>query len=111
MTDEPVDDTCAWFRCECCEDHYCRIHGMHVFECPCPPLEQWAKAGVDPYSPGSLWDGPLSAAQFARVVGAMRRAYRLGWKRGVAFGSGDEGAAYDAGFEAGLAAQKVEEAT
>jgi len=36
----------AWVPCACGE-FWCRIHGMHVFECDCLPIEQWEG---DPYA-------------------------------------------------------------
>jgi DNA (cytosine-5)-methyltransferase 1 len=36
----------AWIPCECCENYICTIHGMHAYECPCPPVEEWIS---DPY--------------------------------------------------------------
>lgn len=43
-------DPPAWTRCECCDDFVCNIHeGQHAWECPCPPIEVWIDAGLDPY--------------------------------------------------------------
>lgn len=42
--DEPVP---AWVPCECCEEFVCTIHGGHVCDCACPPIEEWE---TDPYS-------------------------------------------------------------
>jgi hypothetical protein len=39
----------AWVRCNSCEDYLCRLHDMHVHDCPCPPIEEWDQ---DPYSSG-----------------------------------------------------------
>lgn len=39
----------AWVVCEMCEDLYCRVHGGHVADCPCPPIDEWVEAGYDPY--------------------------------------------------------------
>ena len=36
----------AWQPCQCGE-WWCRLHGQHVSECPCPPIEEWT---VDPYA-------------------------------------------------------------
>ena len=33
---EPV-----WVTCEACEDWYCALHDLHVWECDCPPIEEW----------------------------------------------------------------------
>jgi len=44
----------AWIPCPECEDMLCVIHGMHVYDCPCPDIEEWVeKAGRLPYEPGS----------------------------------------------------------
>lgn len=47
----PVVLVPAWVRCECCEDYICQVHGVHAFECSCPPIETWADSDSDPYSP------------------------------------------------------------
>ena len=39
----------AWMPCQCCEDYICTIHGMHAYDCECPPMEEWE---TDPYDPG-----------------------------------------------------------
>ncbi len=31
-----------------CEDAWCSLHGMHAFECECPPIEEMA-FGFNPY--------------------------------------------------------------
>jgi hypothetical protein len=36
-----------WIQCDHCENFLCTIHGMHVHDCPCPPIEEWT---TDPYS-------------------------------------------------------------
>ena len=43
----------SWVRCDCCGDFFCVVHAQHVGDCPCPPLEEWVKSGVDPYTEGS----------------------------------------------------------
>lgn len=40
---EPV---AVWVPCQGCDAYWCTIHGQHVFECPCPPIEGW---DVSPY--------------------------------------------------------------
>ena len=40
----PMSDP-AWIKCHC-EEWWCTIHNMHVFECPCPPVDKWK---TDPY--------------------------------------------------------------
>jgi hypothetical protein len=40
----------AWMRCLCCDDFLCTIHGEHIYDCSCPPIERWK---MDPYGPGS----------------------------------------------------------
>lgn len=40
----------AWIECDMCEDYLCQIHGEHVADCECPPIEDWD--GMDPYSEG-----------------------------------------------------------
>ena len=37
----------AWESCECCDDWWCNLHGMHTGECPCPEIDEWDS---DPYS-------------------------------------------------------------
>ena len=38
----------AWGRCADCQEWWCNLHQKHVFECDCPPIEEWAH---DPYEP------------------------------------------------------------
>jgi hypothetical protein len=35
----------AWVPCVC-DEWFCLMHRLHVFECDCPPIEEWA---VNPY--------------------------------------------------------------
>jgi hypothetical protein len=37
----------AWIPCPCCGEFWCSRHGLHAFECDCPPIEDWED---DPYS-------------------------------------------------------------
>jgi hypothetical protein len=54
-TDEP-----AWVPCDSCENYWCTIHGMHAFECTCPPIEEWS---ASPYrSSDPLLDQVADAA-------------------------------------------------
>jgi hypothetical protein len=39
----------AWVRCGFCEDFLCTFHRKHVFECPCPAIEDWDMSGLNPY--------------------------------------------------------------
>lgn len=41
----------AWMPCVCGEEYRCTIHGGHVAECECPPIEEWS---VDPYMTGGI---------------------------------------------------------
>lgn len=36
-----------WIPCPHCDEYWCTIHDCHVFECDCPPIEEWES---DPYS-------------------------------------------------------------
>ena len=45
----------AWIPCDACQDWWCLIHDAHVFECPCPPLDEWAE---DPYLERPVQDPP-----------------------------------------------------
>ena len=40
-------DTPSWIVCIYCSEIFCTIHDLHLFECPCPPIEEW---DTDPYS-------------------------------------------------------------
>lgn len=52
----------AWMPCQCCEDYLCTIHGVHVHDCECPPLEEWE---TDPYGPSSTPSPvPMDGAEF-----------------------------------------------
>ena len=35
-----------WVPCDCCDEFLCNIHGGHVSECECPPIDEWV---TDPY--------------------------------------------------------------
>lgn len=39
----------AWVPCKMCDDLWCNRHSAHVFECDCPPLDEWVENGDDPY--------------------------------------------------------------
>ena len=41
-----------WVECPDCGDFWCEEHELHAFECPCPPVEAFEAAGLDPYSEG-----------------------------------------------------------
>jgi hypothetical protein len=43
-------DPPAWMRCLCCDEFICTVHGDHVADCECPPIDEWE---TDPYAPGS----------------------------------------------------------
>lgn len=49
----------AWVPCSACEDFLCTIHKMHVSECICPEIDDWAARGVDPYTTGGPTIGEL----------------------------------------------------
>ena len=36
-----------WEPCECCPEFYCHLHRQHVYDCPCPAIDEMA---VDPYT-------------------------------------------------------------
>ena len=42
----------AWKKCLCCDDYVCTIHhGLHVYDCTCPSLDDWLTDGLCPYMP------------------------------------------------------------
>ena len=41
----------CWVQCPDCEDYLCTEHEMHVADCPCPPIDEWAEQGLYPYGP------------------------------------------------------------
>lgn len=46
-----------WNRCDMCEDYICAVHGnLHVHECDCPPIENWAEYDLYPYEKCSAVD-------------------------------------------------------
>lgn len=57
----------AWGECNACGDRFCSYHGMHVFECDCPPLEWWTQKNLWPYA-------PLTKKQIQSVQQKPRRA-------------------------------------
>jgi hypothetical protein len=40
-----------WEPCPDCPEYWCNIHGMHAFECECPPVEEW---DTNPYAPQEI---------------------------------------------------------
>lgn len=44
----------AWTECECCGDFWCNLHGMHAYDCSCPPVDEWAAVDLWPYAPSVL---------------------------------------------------------
>jgi len=39
----------TWVPCPSCEDYWCVVHKKHVYDCECPPLEEWVETDRDPY--------------------------------------------------------------
>lgn len=37
-----------WIQCDC-DDKWCKLHEAHVFECSCPPIDDWTDVGLWPY--------------------------------------------------------------
>ena len=35
----PKDAEAQWIQCDGCDDKWCSVHHLHVFECPCPGIE------------------------------------------------------------------------
>jgi hypothetical protein len=79
-----TDETPAWVPCEYCEEFVCTIHGGHVAECECPPIEEWE---CDPYARlQQVMDAAVIAALAAggsrAQIAARHRITRNGlWKR------------------------------
>ena len=38
----------VWVKCHNCEEYWCVTHKKHVYECSCPPIEEWED--VNPYA-------------------------------------------------------------
>ncbi len=36
-----LERAAPWIRCHHCEDFWCLVHRIHVFECSCSPVEEW----------------------------------------------------------------------
>jgi hypothetical protein len=53
----------AWVRCDCCEDFLCTIHGGHVYDCKCKPIEWWVKKDIDPYTSGGRYANQTPGGQ------------------------------------------------
>jgi len=68
-------DPPAWMECQCCEDFICTIHGLHVYECDCPPIDEW---DANPYEPGSN-----STHFHARTDGAEFNPAHSRWLMGL----------------------------
>jgi DNA (cytosine-5)-methyltransferase 1 len=69
------DALAPWVRCECCDDFVCTIHGEHVYDCECPPIDEWDS---DPYSPTVPGTGPAAFAADSRVADAAGAGRVLG---------------------------------
>ena len=52
-----------WVPCQLCEDYLCREHGMHVCDCPCPPIDEWVDRGVDPYTGDQIGTESMSPSK------------------------------------------------
>ena len=39
----------CWVKCPACEDYWCKKHWAHVYDCSCPPIEEWFDQEVNPY--------------------------------------------------------------
>jgi DNA (cytosine-5)-methyltransferase 1 len=51
----PVVRVAPWVECpEDCDEFLCELHGEHVQDCPCPPLEAWTEFDLWPYEPSVL---------------------------------------------------------
>lgn len=59
----------CWVPCKMCFDWVCVKHDMlHVYDCPCPSIEVWAEAGVDPYM-DEPYDGVILPDPYERGEG------------------------------------------
>ncbi len=50
----PLFAGAQWIHCDNCDEYWCSIHWLHVFECACPGYEELLfpennSAGFDPY--------------------------------------------------------------
>jgi site-specific DNA-cytosine methylase len=50
----PAVLTPIWSKCELCENYWCNIHGMHVADCDCPPVEDFTECSTYPYDASLL---------------------------------------------------------
>jgi site-specific DNA-cytosine methylase len=50
----PVLQVPAWVQCPDCDECICQLHGVHVEECDCPPIDAWAESDLWPYEPSVL---------------------------------------------------------
>jgi len=40
----------VWVLCRGgCDDYWCTIHKLHVYDCECPGIDVWVDAGAWPY--------------------------------------------------------------
>jgi DNA (cytosine-5)-methyltransferase 1 len=54
----------AWTECPDCGDFWCNLHGEHAYDCPCPPVDDWAEFDLSPYDPSVLrYITPTEAAR------------------------------------------------
>jgi hypothetical protein len=73
----------AWIPCpDGCGDFVCRIHRMHVADCPCRVIDSWAEKGISPYTEG----GPSDTRPVRIISGGQTGADQAGLRAGHALG-------------------------
>lgn len=74
----------AWEPCECCDDWWCNVHGMHTGECDCPEIDEWES---DPYAMGDAAgpglpigpNDPIRDQESAERCRGVEQPERPGW--------------------------------
>lgn len=44
----------SWRECPGCDTYLCTAHGVHTWDCECPPIEEWGS--LDPYGDPLRWE-------------------------------------------------------
>lgn len=60
-----------WIPCPDCDDFYCTVHRMHVYDCPCRGIEYWARRNISPYDEAGK---PMPKAKAQADTPAVSRA-------------------------------------
>jgi len=86
-----------WYKCDCCDDYMCRLHGVHAYDCDCPTIDEFPRwpyerenkidiiCGGWPCQPFSVAGKQLASAderhlwpEMLRIIREVRPAWFIG---------------------------------